>query len=63
MPRMISRVFTTKGQTETIQNAFGKLIALNPSDKHNKEKAAGALGGASRWGVIALSNGVWVRMR
>lgn len=63
MPKMITRVFTIKNQKETITNAYGKLIALNPTDKYNKQKAAGSLGGASRWGFIALTNGVWERMR
>ena len=40
-----------------------KLIALNPTDKYSKQKAAGSLGGASRWGFIVLNNGIWERMR
>lgn len=63
MPRMITRVFTTKSQKETIPNALAKLIALNPTDKYSKQKAAGSLGGASRWGFIVLNNGIWERMR
>lgn len=63
MPVMITRVFTFKNQKETIQNAYVKLINLNPTDKYNKQKAAGALGGASRWGFIAHTDGVWERMR
>jgi|LSQX01.1.fsa_nt_gb hypothetical protein len=63
MPTMITQVFTIKNQRETIPNAYKKLIALNPTDKYNKKKAAGSLGGASRWGFIALNNGIWERMR
>jgi hypothetical protein len=60
---LITRVFTYKGQKETAQNAYEKLIALNPTDKYNKQKAAGALGGAARWGFIVFTSGVWKRMR
>jgi len=60
---MITRVFTIKNQKETIPNAYEKLIALNPMDKYNKQKTAGSLGGASRWGFIVLTNGVWEQMR
>lgn len=63
MKTMITRVFTTKSQKETIPNAYEKLIALNPTDKYSKQKAAGSLGGASRWGFIVLNNGIWERMR
>jgi len=60
---MITRVFTTMGHTESIADAYTKLIALNPTDKYNKQKAAGSLGGASRSGFIELKNGQWTRIR
>ncbi|WP_310603716.1 hypothetical protein [Anaerosporobacter sp.] len=61
---MISQVFTQKGQTESISVAYGSLIKLNPADKYSKQKAAGSLGGASRWGYIdLLPGGKWMRVR
>ena len=40
---LITKVFTCKNQKETVLSAYEKLIALNPTDKYNKQKAAGAL--------------------
>lgn len=60
---MIERVFAHKGQKETVPNAMKKLESLNHLDKYKGKKAAGALGGASRWKFIELVNGNWERMR
>lgn len=60
---MITQVFTHSGETKTVASAYTQLVNLNPTDKYNNQKAAGSLGGASRWGFIALTNGVWERMR
>jgi len=63
MQTMISRVFTAKGQRETIANAYNKLHDLIPADKYKRQKAAGSLGGASRHGFIELVNNEWVCTR
>lgn len=63
MAMMITRVFTTKDQTESIADAYTKLIALNPTDKYIKQKAAGSLGGASRSHFIKRQNDEYIRMR
>lgn len=60
---MIEKVFTHQGQKETVANAMRKLEFLDPSDKYNRKKAAGALGGASRWKFIDFENGHWERIR
>lgn len=60
---MITKVFTVKKQTETISSAYKKLIALDPTDKYIKQKAAGSLGGASHSGFIERNNGQYKRMR
>lgn len=60
---MIERAFTHKGQKETVPNVMRKLESLNPLDKYKSKKAAGALGGASRWKFIELVNGDWERIR
>jgi len=60
---MITRVFTTKGQVESIADAYAKLIELNPTDKYNKQKAAGSLGGSSRSCFIERQNNQYTRMR
>ena len=60
---MIEKVFTHQGQKETVTNAMRKLEFLDPSDKYNRKKAAGALGGASRWKFIGFENGHWERIR
>ena len=60
---MITRVFNTKGQVESIADAYTKLVKLNPTDKYNKQKAAGSLGGSSRSGFIELQNNQYTRMR
>lgn len=64
MPTMISQVFVAKNHTETISDAYGQLQNLNPLDPYKKQKAAGSLGGASRWKFIELNNKrQWVRTR
>lgn len=60
---MITKVFIHPGETKTVASAYTQLMNLNPTDKYNKQKAAGSLGGASRWGFIALTNGAWERMK
>lgn len=60
---MITQVFKTKNQTETIDSAYKQLIALNPTDKYNKQKAAGSLGGSSRSRFIERKNDQYTRMR
>jgi len=63
MAMMITQVFTTKGQIESIADAYKKLIALNPTDKYNKQKAAGSLGGSSRSHYIERQNNQYKRMK
>lgn len=64
MRTMIIQVFTSKNHIEPIVNAYNRLQDINPSDPHKKQKAAGSLGGASRWKFIELNNKrEWVRMR
>lgn len=63
MDMMITRVFTTKGHTESLADAYTKLIALNPTDKYNKQKAAGSLGGALRSHFIKRQNHQYIRIR
>lgn len=61
---MITRVFASKTHTETIADAYRQLQDLNPTDPYKKQKAAGALGGASRWKCIELNNRrEWERIR
>ena len=60
---MITQVFTVKNQTETISSAYTKLIALNPTDKYIKQKAAGSLGGSSHSHFIERNNGQYTRKR
>lgn len=63
MEVMITRVFTKKGQAESIADAYTRLIELNPTDKYNKQKAAGSLGGSSRSRFIERQNNQYTRMR
>jgi len=60
---MITRIFTKKGQVESKADAYTKLIALNPTDKYTKQKAAGSLGGSSRSHFIERQNDQYTRMR
>lgn len=62
---MITQVFTTKGMTLSVAEAYTRLIALNPGDPYAREKAAGSLGGSSRHGFIQfnLANKTWTRVR
>ena len=64
MQTMITKVFTSKNHTESIADAYNQLQNLNPLDPYKKQKAAGSLGGASRWGTIELNNKEqWVRKK
>jgi hypothetical protein len=64
MQTMITKVFASRSHTETIADAYCKLQDLNPLDHYKHMKAAGSLGGASRWKFIELnSKKEWVRMR
>lgn len=64
MQTMITTVFSSKSHTESISDAYNQLQSLNPLDPYTKQKAAGSLGGASRWKFIKLNNkGQWVRIR
>lgn len=60
---MITKVFTSKGEKETIASAYTKLIDLNPNDKYKKKKAAGSLGGASRHGFLSREDHEYTRTR
>lgn len=60
---MIVQVFTAINQTDTVVSAYKKLIELNPNDKYNKQKAAGSLGGASRFRFIKRENNQYTRIR
>ena len=60
---MISQIFTNRSHKESLRTAYSKLIDLNPNDPYNKQKAAGALGGASRHGFIVRFNGDYVRVK
>lgn len=62
---MITRVFTTKGMTLSVADAYTSLMALNPGDPFASEKAAGSLGGSSRHGFIEFDsiNRTWTRVR
>lgn len=60
----IAKVFSHIGKSLTIGTAMSKLVSLFPNDPFARQKAAGALGGASRSGFIALQpNGIWQRVR
>lgn len=61
---MITQVFTTKGMTLSVADAYTRLIALNPGDPFAKEKAAGSLGGSSRYGFLEFDslNRTWTRV-
>ena len=60
----ITQVFRYKGATLSIADAMQALMALWKGDPYAQEKAAGALGGASRSGFIAQNHrGYWVRQR
>jgi len=58
---MITAVFKYKGQTMTVAEAFRALIALNPTDKYNKQKAAGSLGGAMNSGFLKRYGNTYIR--
>lgn len=62
---MITHVFTTKGMTLSVADAYAALIALNSGDPYAKEKAAGSLGGSSRYGFISFDpvNITWTRVK
>ena len=62
---MITRVFTTKGMTLSVANAYTSLIALNPGDPFASEKAAGSLGGSASHGFIEFDsvNRTWTSVR
>lgn len=60
---MITNVFTKKGQSRTVYDAFTCLANLNPNDKFKKQKAAGSLGGASNSGFITRQGKLYTRTR
>lgn len=60
---MITKVFTKKGQSRTVYDAFTCLMNLNPNDKFKKQKAAGSLGGASNSGFLARQGKLYMRTR
>lgn len=60
---MIVQVFTTISQTETVVSAYKKLLELNTNDIYNKQKAAGSLGGASRFRFINRKKNEYTRIR
>lgn len=43
---MITKVLSQKGQEISKKDTFEKLVALNPKDRYNKQKAAGSIGGS-----------------
>lgn len=60
----ITKVFSNIGNSFTIGIAMSKLVSLFPNDPFAQQKAAGALGGASRSGFIILQpNREWIRVK
>lgn len=53
---MILMAFPVVGTRLTIQDAFLQLTSLF-GGLYGRQRAAGALGGASRWGTIVLREG------
>lgn len=60
---MITQVFKQKGQSMSMRNAFSDLVALNPTDKYRKQKAAGSLGGASNSKFLSKQGRNYTRAR
>lgn len=54
---MITKVLSKKGQEISKRETFENLVALNPTDKYNKQKAAGSIGGSRTQGYIEV-NGI-----
>lgn len=50
---MILNVFKNKGVTMSKASAYTALLNLNPNDPCSRQKAAGSLGGATRWGFLS----------
>lgn len=60
----IAKVFSKIGSSFSIAMAMARLISLFPNDPFARQKAAGALGGASRSGFIVLQpNREWKRVK
>ncbi len=53
---MILRVFPSVGNKLSIQDAYLQLANL-AGGPNAMQRAAGSLGGSSRWGTIVLRNG------
>lgn len=51
---MITKVLSQKGQEISKKDTFEKLVALNPTDRYNKQKAAGSIGGSRTQGYIEV---------
>ena len=60
---MIKKVFKVKGQTETIVDAYTKLIALNPTDKYKNKRRKDRLGARHAGGFIVLYDNQWTSVR
>ncbi|MEG0836211.1 MAG: hypothetical protein RR413_12295 [Christensenellaceae bacterium] len=58
---MIEEVFDSEGKTLSVGEAYTKLQQLNPRDPFKEKKAAGSLGGSSRWELIELLDNRWIR--
>lgn len=63
-PCPILSVFTNVNDAFSVRDAMNKLMALFPNDPCARHKAAGALGGGSRQGIISLNNNrIWIRVK
>lgn len=60
---MVTQVFTRKGDTKSIADAYVRLANLNPNDPYNKQKAAGSLGGSSASGFLKKEGRTYIRTR
>ena len=60
---MVKRILKQVGDSMTVvdyRNAAMRLCTANPFPF---EQAIGSLGGASRWGIISIGNGIVTRLK
>lgn len=60
---MVKRILKTVGAKMSVVDYRNAVIGICASNPFAFEKAIGSLGGASRWGIVSIVNGVVTRLK
>ncbi len=60
---MVKRILKTVGARMSVVDYRNAVMGICASNPFAFEKAIGSLGGASRWGIVSIVNGIVTRLK